>query len=178
MSNTKFILGSFGDPDDLMLGIEKMQENNISIYDAYTPMPIHGIEDKLGVPPSRIPIAAFIFGITGTTCAISLLYYCMVYDWPINIGGKPAFAMPNFVPITFELTVLICALGMVATFLFRTHLFPGRAPRVMDLRASDDRFILAIDAQDNTDHEKIDNLLKEAGAIDVLHNERKYVSYE
>lgn len=178
MSNTKFILGSFGDPDDLMLGIDKMQENNITIYDAYTPMPIHGIEDKLGVPPSRIPIAAFIFGISGTTFAIGLLYYCMVYDWPINIGGKPAFAMPNFVPITFELTVLICALGMVATFLFRTHLFPGRAPRVMDLRASDDRFILAIDAKENADHEKIDNLLKEAGAIDVLHNERKYVSYE
>ena len=178
MSNTKFILGSFGDPDDLMLGIDKMQENNITIYDAYTPMPIHGIEDKLGVPPSRIPIAAFIFGISGTTFAIGLLYYCMVYDWPINIGGKPAFAMPNFVPITFELTVLICALGMVATFLYRTHLFPGRAPRVMDLRASDDRFILAIDAKENTDHEKIDNLLKEAGAIDVLHNERKYVSYE
>jgi len=67
---------------------------------------------------------------------------------------------------------------MVATFFFRNHLFPGRAPRVMDLRASDDRFIIAVDARENTDHEKIANLLKEAGAVEVKYNERKYVSYE
>src|SRR3546814_12690102 len=72
------------------------------------------------------------------------------YNWPINIGDKPAFAMPNFIPITFEFTVLICALGMVATLFFRTHLFPGRAPRVMDFRASNDRFILAIEDRKST----------------------------
>jgi hypothetical protein len=49
MSNIKYILGSFGDPDEMMHGIEKLQENNISIYDVYTPMPIHGIEAKLGL---------------------------------------------------------------------------------------------------------------------------------
>lgn len=178
MSKTKFILGSFEDPDDLMHGIDKLQANNIAIYDVYTPMPIHGIEDKLGVPPSRLPIVAFLFGITGTCLGFSLLYFTMVYDWPMNIGGKPAFSIPNFVPVTFEVTVLLCALGMVATFLFRSHLFPGRAPRVMDLRATNDRFVLAVDAQANTNHQEIDNLLKEAGAVDVLHNERKYVSYE
>lgn len=161
-----------------MDGIDKLQANNISIYDCFTPMPIHGIEAKLGVKPSRLPIAGFLFGITGTISAISLLYYTMVHDWPMNIGGKPALAMPDFVPVTFELTILFCALGMVATFFFRNHLFPGRAPRVMDLRATDDRFIIAVDARENTDHEKIGALLREAGAVDVLHNERKYVSYE
>src|SRR5690606_40395172 len=70
------------------------------------------------------------------------------------------------------------ALGMVAIFFYRNHLFPGRAPRVMDFRATDDRFVIAIDAKENTDHNQIETLLKEAGAIDVLHNERKYVSYE
>ncbi|SEM03193.1 quinol:cytochrome c oxidoreductase membrane protein [bacterium A37T11] len=178
MSSTKYILGSFADPDDMMHGIDKLQENNISIYDCFTPMPIHGIEAKLGVKPSRLPIAAFCFGITGLVSGISLLYYTIVYDWPMNIGGKPALAMPDFVPVSFELTILFCALGMVATFFFRNHLFPGRAPRVMDLRATDDRFIIAIDAKENTDYEKINSLLKEAGAVDVLHNERKYVSYE
>lgn len=64
MSNTKYILGHFEDPDDLMHGIEKLQENNIGIYDVFTPMPIHGIEAKLGVKRSRLPIAAFCFGIT------------------------------------------------------------------------------------------------------------------
>jgi hypothetical protein len=178
MSNTKYILGSFADPDELMEGIDKLQKNNISIYDCYTPMPIHGIEAKLGVKPSRLPIAAFIFGALGTISGFSLLYYTLVYDWPMNIGGKPAFAIPDFVPVTFELTILFCALGMVSTFFFRNHLFPGRAPRVMDLRATDDRFILAVDARENTDHERIESLLKEAGAVEVKYNERKYISYE
>jgi len=54
MSNIKYILGHFEDPDDLMHGIDKLQENNVSVYDVYTPMPIHGIEDKLGVRRSRL----------------------------------------------------------------------------------------------------------------------------
>ncbi|MCL7988722.1 DUF3341 domain-containing protein [Sphingobacterium sp. lm-10] len=178
MSNTKYILGSFADPDEMMHGIEKLQENNISIYDCYTPMPIHGIEAKLGVKPSRLPIAAFIAGATGTILGFSLLFYTTAYDWPMNVGGKPSLPLPNFVPVTFEVTILLCALGMVATFFYRNHLFPGRAPRVMDLRASDDRFIIAIDAKENTDHDLIDGLLKDAGAVEVKFNERKYVSYE
>lgn len=178
MSNTKYIIGSFADPDELMEGIDKLQKNNISIYDCFTPMPIHGIEAKLGVKRSRLPIAAFAFGALGTTLGVSLLYYTMVYDWPMNVGGKPSLAMPDFIPVTFEVTILLCALGMVATFFYRNHLFPGRAPRVMDLRATDDRFIIAIDARSNTDHEKIENLLKEAGAVEVKYNERKYISYE
>ena len=178
MSNTKYILGSFADPDDLMHGIDKLQANNISIYDCFTPMPIHGIEAKLGVKPSRLPIGAFFYGLTGTISGISLLYFTLGYDWPMNIGGKPAVPMPNYVPITFELTILFCALGMVATFFFRNHLFPGRAPRVMDLRATDDRFILAVDAHENVDHGLVESLLKDAGAVEVKYNERKYVSYE
>ncbi len=178
MSSTKYILGSFADPDELMDGIDKLQANNISIYDCFTPMPIHGIEAKLGVKPSRLPIAAFCFGLLGGTLGFSLLYYTMYYDWPMNIGGKPALPLPDFVPVTFECTILITALGMVATFFYRNHLFPGRAPRVMDLRATDDRFIIAVDAQDNVNHAEIETLLKEAGAVEVKYNERKYVSYE
>ncbi|TCV19090.1 quinol:cytochrome c oxidoreductase membrane protein [Sphingobacterium alimentarium] len=178
MSNTKYIVGSFADPDEMMHGIEKLQANNISIYDCYTPMPIHGIEAKLGVKPSRLPIAAFCFGTLGFVLGFSLLYYTMAHDWPMNIGGKPTLPLPNFVPVTFEVTILLCALGMVATFFYRNHLFPGRAPRVMDLRATDDRFILAVDARENTDHALVDSLLREAGAVEVKYNERKYVSYE
>lgn len=178
MSKTKYILGHFADPDEMMHGIDKLQENNIPVYDVFTPMPIHGIEDKLGVKRSRLPIAAFCFGATGTLTAFTMVYYMLVHDWPMNIGGKPAFAMPDFIPVMFELTVLFGAFGMVGTFFFKNHLFPGRAPRVMDLRASNDRFIIAIDAQEVKDAKKVDSLLKDAGAVEVLHNERKYVSYE
>ena len=98
MSKTKYILGSFADPDDMMHGIDKLQEINVPIYDVFTPMPIHGIEDKLGVKRSRLPIAAFCFGLLGTLTAFTMLYYMLVYDWPMNIGGKPAFAAPEPAP--------------------------------------------------------------------------------
>ena len=178
MSNIKYILGLFEDPDDMMHGIDKLQENNISIYDVFTPMPIHGIDAKLGVKKSRLGIVAFICGITGTFTAFGMIYFMMAQDWPMNVGGKPNFAIPDFIPITFELTVLFCAFGMVGAFFFRNHLFPGRTPRVMELRATADRFVIAIDANKGFDSEKVDSLLKEAGAIEIKHNDRKYLSYE
>jgi hypothetical protein len=178
MSKTKYILGLFEDPDDMMHGIEKLQKNSVPIYDVYTPMPIHGIEAKLGIKESRLPYAAFMFGTLGGSVVFTIIYYTIVHDWPMNIGGKVHFALPDFIPITFEWTVLFTAFGMVSTFFFATHLFPGRAPRVMDFRATDDRFVIAIDANSNIPHEDITNLLKEAGAVEVKHNDRKYVSYE
>jgi len=178
MSNFKYILGSFGDPDEMMHCIDKLQENNIKIHDVYTPMPIHGIEAKLGVKRSRLDILAFFCGITGTISAFALIYLTSVVDWRHNIGGKPALALPDFIPIMFELTILFCAFGLVGSYYASTHLFPGRAPRVMDLRATDDRFVIAIDAHQNAEHSKIDSLLKDAGALEVKYNERKYVSYE
>lgn len=177
MSNIKYILGHFDDPEVLMNGIDKLQKSNIKIDDVFTPFPIHGIENKLGIKRSRLPIAAFLFGITGTITAFTMVYYMLVHDWPMNIGGKPAFAFPDFIPVMFELTVLFCAYGMVFTFFYANHLFPGRAPRVMDLRATDDRFIIAIDAKKN-DITTVDSVLKEAGAVEIKHNERKYISYD
>ncbi len=177
MSNIKYILGHFDDPEVLMNGIDKLQASNIKIHDVFTPFPIHGIENKLGIKRSRLPIAAFLFGITGTITAFTMVYYMLVVDWPMNIGGKPAFAFPDFIPVMFELTVLFCAYGMVFTFFYANHLFPGRAPRVMDLRATDDRFVVAIDAKTN-DINSVDALLKEAGAVEIKHNERKYISYD
>jgi hypothetical protein len=178
MSSTKYILGLFDDPDVMMHGIDKLQKNSISIYDVYTPMPIHGIDAKLGVKESRLGYAAFMFGCLGGTVIFSIIYYFLVHDWPMNIGGKPYFSIPDFVPATFEWTVLFTAFGMSFTFFYATHLFPGRAPRVMDLRATDDRFVIAIDAKTNVSHEDITSILKEAGAVEVKHNTRKYVSYE
>ncbi len=178
MSSTKYILGVFDDPDDLMHGIDKLQAKSVSIYDVYSPCPIHGIDAKLGIKDSRLGYAAFMFGCLGGSIMFSMVYYMLTHDWPINIGGKNYFPIPNFVPVTFEWTVLWTAFGMTFTFFFATHLFPGRTPRVMDLRATDDKFVLAIDARINGAHDDITNLLKEAGAVEVKHNERKYVSYE
>ncbi len=65
MSSTKFILGLFDDPDEMMHGIDKLQKNSVPIYDVYTPMPIHGIEAKLGIKPSRLGLCSLYVRLPG-----------------------------------------------------------------------------------------------------------------
>ena len=74
MSSTKFILGLFDDPDVMMHGIDKLQKNSVPIYDVYTPMPIHGIEAKFGIKPSRLGFVVFLF-----CCLGGFFFFCLVF---------------------------------------------------------------------------------------------------
>ena len=177
MTDKKYIVGIFNDEDVVMDAVQKIRSKGIKIHEVFCPYPVHGLDHALGYERPRMGVSAFLFGITGTCLAFLLTFWTLGVDWPMNIGGKPAFAFPDFIPVMFELTVLFCAYGMVFTFFYANHLFPGRAPRVMDLRATDDRFVVAIDAKTN-DINSVDALLKEAGAVEIKHNERKYISYD
>jgi hypothetical protein len=168
----------YDDDEVLKNSAKQLVAKGVKINEVFSPFPIHGIDPIIGVKNTRLGIMAFLYGLTGLTLATVGMRFFMIVDWPMNIGGKPHFAFPDFIPIMFELTVLFAAFGMVGTYFFANHLAPGRAPRVMDLRATNDRFVIAIDAKTNLSHDQIDNILKEAGAVEVKHNERKYVSYE
>ena len=167
----------YDDDEALKDSAKKLVSKGVKISEVFSPFPIHGIDPIIGVKNTRLGIMAFLYGLTGLTVATLGMRFFMVTDWPMNIGGKPALAFPDFIPVMFELTVLFCAYGMVFTFFYANHLFPGRAPRVMDLRATDDRFIIAVDAKQN-DVNTVDALFKEAGAVEIKHNERKYISYD
>ena len=142
----KFLVGVFDDEDVLLHSVEHIRHEGVKIHEVFTPFPVHGLDRALGYERSRIDIVAFLFGTLGMILGITMIYTMMGIDWPMNIGGKPNFAIPDFIPITFEWTVLFCAFGMVSAFFYRNHLFPGRAPRVMEFRATADRFVIAIDA--------------------------------
>jgi hypothetical protein len=110
-----------------------------------------------------------MFGATGTTCALTLQIATMGVDWPMNIGGKPHLAFPSFIPVSFELTVLFTALGMVATFLLASGLVPGAQKTIFDPRSSDDKFILVFDPTKNTGFstDQLTQMIKDAGASEV-----------
>jgi hypothetical protein len=93
----------------------------------------------------------------------------MTTNYPINFGGKPNWALPSFIPITFELTVLFASVGMVLTYCVRNKLFPGYVPRIFDKRTTDDRFALVFDIEGKSDSdiEKIKQLCSSNGAIEV-----------
>ena len=96
----------------------------------------------------------------------------MISDWPINIGGKPNFALylnlPAFIPVTFELTVFCAAHGMAITFLLRSKLLPGVTAPIPHPRITDDKFILHIDVKDENKLDEVASQLKGAGASEVL----------
>ena len=144
----------------------------------YSPFPLHGIDPVIGVEPTRLGIAAFMYGLTGTMLAIIGIRYMMIVDWPMNIGGKPNFSlhenMLSFVPIFFEFTVLCAAHGMAITYLLRNRTLPGMPSRNPDPRTTDDKFIIEIKSSENAHFEdkKLTDLIKSTGFIEI--EEKKF----
>lgn len=166
--NKNFVLGVYDDEDVLLDGIGKVRNSGVKITEVYSPFPVHGIDDALGYKRTRLPIAAFLFGMLGTTLALTMQSWMLGFDWPMIIGGKDFISLPPFIPVTFELTVLLSALGMVGTFMIVSDLKPYKKPRLMDIRITDDKHVMAIDlANNNMSKEDIKKIVAEAGAAEV-----------
>ncbi len=168
----KRIYGIFDDEEILMDAISALKSKGVKCVDAQTPFPVHGIDKLLDVPRTRISIASFMYGATGTTLALLMTWYMMVHDWHINIGGKPNFMfymnLPAFIPVTFEMTVFCAAHGMALTFLLRSKILPGVTAPIPHPRLTDDKFVLHIDVKDQNKLDETVTMIKSAGASDVL----------
>lgn len=164
-----FILGVFDDEDVLLHAVKDVRSSGVKIHEVYSPFPVHGLDEELGYRRSRLPIAAFLFGVLGTSLALIMQFYMMRIDWPMIIGGKDYAAFPDFIPVTFELTVLLASFGMVGVFMISSNLKPWAQPRIFDLRSTDDKHIMAIDIANNSamDQEEIKGVLKASGATEV-----------
>ncbi|MBO0939371.1 DUF3341 domain-containing protein [Fibrella sp. HMF5335] len=166
--NSKFLVGIFDDDDVVLKAVREVRESGVRIHEVYTPFPIHGLDVALGHPRSRLGIAAFMFGLTGCITALLLMSYTEKFDWPMVVGGKDSFSFPIYIPITFELTVLFTALGMVATFIISNNMGPTVKPLMFDLRTTDNKFAMAIDLEKNSLQETaIESILKQSGAAEV-----------
>lgn len=171
MSKSKnLILGVFDNEEKVLSAVKNIRESGVSIEEVFSPYPIHGIDPLLGYKMSRLPIAAFLFGLAGLSFAVWMQVYMMGFDWPLIVGGKPYLAFPSFVPVSFELTVLIASLGMVGTFLVVSGLKPSLNIEVLDLRITDDKIVMAIDSS-KVNIEEVTALLKSNGAIEVNNKE-------
>ena len=137
MAVKKFVVGNFDDEAVLFPAVKKVRSAGYKIHDVYTPFPVHGLDHAMGLRETSLHTAGFIYGITGTTTALSFMSWVFTTDWPMNIGGKPHFPLPAFIPITFELTVLFAAVGMVMTFMYLCQLAPFVKKHVFHPRQSD-----------------------------------------
>lgn len=156
-----------------MSAAQKLVDSGVRVKDVYSPFPIHGLDPIIGVKRTRLAIASFMYGMTGMSLALLGMYYFMIYDWPMNIGGKPSFSLienlPAFVPVTFEFSVLCAAHGMAITYLLRNGTLPGMPAQNPDPRTTDDMFVMEITSEQNHDKsaEEIEAMLKSDDLVEL-----------
>ncbi len=168
------LLASFEDDEVLLDAVKATKEASYNIAEVYTPFPVHGLDKAMGLKPTRIAIAAFLYGVTGFFTAMLITNYMMIVDWPQNFGGKPNFTyaenMLAFVTILFEMTVFFAAHLMVITFYMRSRLWPWKQAENPIARSTDDLFVMEVEVDQNAD--KAVDFFKSVGASEVTFTEK------
>jgi hypothetical protein len=163
----KFVVGCFDDETVLFPAVKNVRRAGYKIHDVYTPFPIHGLDHALGLRETSLHTMGFIYGTTGTSIALGGMGWIFTTDWPLNIGGKPHFPLPAFIPITFELTVLLSAVGMVWTFCWLCKMMPGVKKHHFHPRATDDLFVMVIECTKKSNEMEIQSFLQNNGASEI-----------
>lgn len=164
------VLGDFLGPDEALAAAAQARAAGWTRFDMLTPFPVHGMEDAMGQPRSWIPWATGGLALFGVAFAQAFQNYVMVWDWPMNFGGKPHAAWPSFVPITFELMVLFAAIGsaIIAVVAGKTDSVPQPPPLLVKTGATVDRFVLWISATDpRWQPDAAEQFVRSLGADDV-----------
>lgn len=144
-------MGAFSTPEDLVTAGRKIREMGYTKIDAMTPFPVHGIDEAIGVPYSKIGWITVCATITGICAALGLIYYVGVINYPLVIGGKPLFDFTFSIPVTFETAVLFSSIVcFLATWGLSglPRLYHPSMNYQLAHRASDDLFLLVIEADD------------------------------
>jgi Alternative complex III, ActD subunit len=145
------LLAEFDNPTSLAHAARAARREGYRRMDAYTPYPIEELTEALGFTHTRLPLIVLIGGIVGCVGGYFLQYYSMAVDYPFNVGGRPPHSWPMFIPVTFELTVLVAALSAVLGMLALNGLPTPYHPLFHIPRfalATRDRFFLCIEAAD------------------------------
>lgn len=162
------ILAEYDSPQAIFHACEQIRDAGFKRFDSYTPFAVHNLDKAMGLGPSKLPWLVLIAGTTGAIFAMGFMIYISAYYYPLNIGGKPTWSIPAFIPVTFEVTVLFSGLtavfGMLAlNGLPRFHHPLFNIPAFA--KVTDDRFFVMIDADDKKyDARFVTDFLMKTGA--------------
>jgi hypothetical protein len=164
-----FKIGIFDREEEFISSIKSLKDEKFEIFDVFTPYPIHEVFEVLK-RRSKLPTVAYFIGLSSVLATLAFLYYTAVIDWPLVYGGKPFNSFPSFIVITLVLTILSVTIGSLAVFSARSKLYPGRDNTIFDNRATDDKFIIVMDADilDKSKAEKAVNIMQEKGAVEII----------
>lgn len=165
------LLAEYETPAALYHACEKVRDAGYAAWDAHTPFPVHGLEKAMGVRPSIVPYIVAVMGFTGAGLGFLLQYWSSTIAYPLIISAKPYNSYPAFVPVTFELGILLGSFGAVFG-MFGLNKLPQLYHSLFNSkrfhRFSDDRFFISIEARDaKYDPERTRKLLEATGAVSV-----------
>ena len=166
------LMAEFGDVTTLIDAAKRTRAEGYRKIDAYTPFPVHELFETLDLNDRRVPLFVLIGGIIGCMAGFGLCYWVSVIAYPMNVGGRPFNSWPAFVPVTFEVTILIASITAVLTLIilngFPTPYHPVFNVKRFAQRASQDSMFLTIEADDpKFDLEKTRAFLQQLGAREV-----------
>lgn len=144
----RIVLGIFEEESGLLSATNEARRSGLKIVDTYTPYAVHGLDEAMGLPPSRLPWVCFGAALVGAALKLWFEYWATMTDWPINVGGKPWNSLPAFVPVTFEVMVLTAGLTTVFVFLVKARLRPNKQPALVSSGITDNRFVLVLEESD------------------------------
>jgi len=107
------LMGEFNSPGDLLKAAQELQKSGYRIYDAYSPFPIHGMEEAMNLKASKLPWVVFVGGTIGLIVGFGMQTWVAIKGYPLIISGKELFSYPAWIPITFEVMVLFAAFAAV-----------------------------------------------------------------
>jgi mono/diheme cytochrome c family protein len=157
---------SFAEPECLLAAVQRLRGDGYTVIDTYTPFPVHGMDEAMGIKPSRLPRACLAFAVLGLATALALQVWTSAFDYPLRVGGKPLAAIPAFIPVLFELTVLFAGLGVVASLFVVSRLRPRFRVPNLHPGVNDDRFVLAAEVQAGISFEQVRSELAKLGAVE------------
>ncbi len=166
------ITALFDNPDSIINAAKEVVSAGYKKFDVNTPYPLHGMDPAMGLKRSKLGFVTLFFGFSGTAFILLFMYWAMSVDYPMVIGGKPYFALPAFIPITFEFTVLLAALSTVFGMIMAFFNLPYNSHPLHDTeymrRVSVDRYGLVILAEDPLfDEAKVEELYRSLGASEI-----------
>ena len=145
------IIAEYDTPADLMHAAEKIRDAGFRKWDVFSPFPVHGMDDAMGLKNSPVGWFGFCGGVCGYATGMLLIWFCNALDYPIMIGGKPMFSPFAAFPPSYELTILFTAFGSIGGMMFLNKLPRLNHPLLKHARfekATHDKFFLVIETAD------------------------------
>ena len=145
------LIAEFDTPADTMHAAEKVRDAGFRKWDVFTPFPVHGMDQAMGLKNSKVGWFSFIGGVSGYTLGMLMIWFMNAIDYPIVVGGKPMFSPFYSFPPSYELTILLGSFGSIAGMLFLNRLPRLHHPLLKNVRfklATHDKFFVVIETAD------------------------------